>query len=73
MRKQKANNMNFHLPPNPEKGTVKIFGKTQRSPNIWRFWVHFAHFREKFFFEELGFVSFYILQLSTIMQNITKN
>lgn len=65
--------MNFHLPPNPEKGIVKIFGKTQRNSNIWRFWVHFAHLGKKIFFEELDFASFYILQLSTIMQNIRKN
>ena len=40
---------------------------------FWLFWAHFTHFWTKQnFIEKLGFASFYISQLSTIMQKIRK-
>ena len=73
----RANNMKFHFTSNLEKNVqTKAFGKTWKTKKqkyFWLFWAFFGYLRGKTnFFEKLGFVSFYSLKSSAIMQKIRK-
>ena len=47
--KQKTNNLNFHLTPNPEKSNNTIFGKSLKTFLFGHFWAFFPLFRKNFF------------------------
>ena len=47
--KQKTNNLNFHLTPNPEKSNNTIFGKSLKTFLFGHFWAFLSPFQKKFF------------------------